>query len=173
MRASRSTISVSTLQLLQSRGDAKAGLSAADHQHGRIAIGIVGGGFPQVEPVGPAKIARIGLPRGRAMPSCSSKPFSSSSAVSSVHAFRRLPSAASGIRRTMPLPRPIAVSNLKIASIEARAGTRHLAWRGAVGIDREAAGAASAGMRLQRLAGWRRAPLMVWSVQLSASTSRQ
>ena len=98
------------------------------------------------------------------MPSCSSKPFSSSSAVSSVQAFSRLPSAASGISRRMPLPRPCAVSNLKIASIASGAGARHLARRGAVGIDAEAGRRGAAGVGLQLAAGWRRAPLMVCSV---------
>ena len=51
------------------------------------------------------------------MPICSSKPFSSSSAVSSVQAFNVLPSPGSGISRRIPLPRPTPVSNLKIASI--------------------------------------------------------
>ena len=30
------------LQLLQARRDRKPGLAAADHQHGRIAVGVVG-----------------------------------------------------------------------------------------------------------------------------------
>ena len=61
MRGSRSTISVSTPQLREARGDRKPGLAAADDQHGRIAVGVGGGGLAQVEPVGAAEIARIGL----------------------------------------------------------------------------------------------------------------
>ena len=49
------------VQLLQARGDRKPGLSAADDEHGRVAVGILRGGLAQVEPVGAAKIARIGL----------------------------------------------------------------------------------------------------------------
>jgi hypothetical protein len=52
------------VQLLAPRRDRKPGLSAADHQHGRIAVEIFGGGFTQVQPVRPAKIARIGLAPG-------------------------------------------------------------------------------------------------------------
>ena len=49
------------LQLLQPRGDAQPGLAAADHQHGRVAVGIFGRRLAQIEPVRPAEIARIGL----------------------------------------------------------------------------------------------------------------
>jgi hypothetical protein len=49
------------LELLQPRGDRQPGLSAADHQHIGVAVGIFGGGLAQVEPVGPAEVARIGL----------------------------------------------------------------------------------------------------------------
>ena len=48
-------------ELRQARGDRKPGLPAADDEHGRVAVGVCGGGFPQVEPVGPAKIARVGF----------------------------------------------------------------------------------------------------------------
>ena len=48
-------------QLREARGDRKPGLSPADDEHGGIAVGIFGGGFPEVEPIGSAKIARIGL----------------------------------------------------------------------------------------------------------------
>ena len=49
------------LQLREARGDRKSGVSAADHEHIRVAIGIFGGGLSDVEPVGTAEIARIGL----------------------------------------------------------------------------------------------------------------
>ncbi len=49
------------LQLLQPRRDAQSGLAAADDENGGIAVGVFGGGFAEVEPVGAAKIARIGL----------------------------------------------------------------------------------------------------------------
>ena len=44
------------LQLAEAGGDAKPGLAAADHQHGRITVGIFSRGVPQVEPVRTAKI---------------------------------------------------------------------------------------------------------------------
>ena len=48
-------------QLREPRGDREPGLTAADHQNGRVAIFIRGGRFAQIEPVGTAKIARVGL----------------------------------------------------------------------------------------------------------------
>ena len=48
-------------QLREARGGRKPGLSTADNEHGRLTVGIFGGGVPQVEPIGTAKIARIGL----------------------------------------------------------------------------------------------------------------
>ena len=48
-------------QMGEARCDRKPGLSPADDEHGRIPLVIGGGRFPQVEPVGAAKIARIGL----------------------------------------------------------------------------------------------------------------
>ena len=48
------------IQLLQPCRDRQPGLAAADHQHVGIAVGIVGRGLAQIEPVGAAKIARIG-----------------------------------------------------------------------------------------------------------------
>ena len=49
------------LQLRQACGDRKPGLPAAHNQHNRIPKDVLGGGFPEVEPIGAAKIARIGL----------------------------------------------------------------------------------------------------------------
>ena len=49
------------LQLPQACGDRKPGLPAADDEYDRIPLDILGGGSPEVEPVGAAKIARIGL----------------------------------------------------------------------------------------------------------------
>ena len=93
------------------------------------------------------RIGRAAAP----MPCCSSKPFSSSSAVSSVQAFSRLPSSASGISRRIPLPRPCAVSNLKIASIAsvpARVTRRGAARSGSILKPR---GDGAAGVGLQSL----------------------
>ena len=49
------------LQLREAGGDRKPGLSPTDHEHRRIPVDILGGGFPEIEPVGATKIARIGL----------------------------------------------------------------------------------------------------------------
>jgi len=49
------------VQLIQARGDRNPGLASANDQHDRIPIDIRGGRFPEVEPVGAAKVARIGL----------------------------------------------------------------------------------------------------------------
>ncbi len=49
------------IQLLQAGGDAQAGLSAADDEHGGIMIVVSSRGFSQIEPVRPAKIPRIGV----------------------------------------------------------------------------------------------------------------
>ena len=48
------------LQLTQACGDRKPGLAPADDQHNRISLDVFGGGFPEIEPVGAPKIARIG-----------------------------------------------------------------------------------------------------------------
>ncbi len=56
------------LQLGQACRDRKSGLSPADHEHNWILIGIPGVGFPDVEPVGAAEIARIGLAIGPRSP---------------------------------------------------------------------------------------------------------
>jgi hypothetical protein len=56
------------LQLTQAGGDRKAGLPPADDQYKRIPLDILGGGSPEVEPVGAAKIARIGLTFGPQSP---------------------------------------------------------------------------------------------------------
>src|SRR4029077_3686230 len=49
------------VQLLQPRGDAQAGLAAADDEDRGVAVGIAGRSVAQIEPVGAAKIARIGV----------------------------------------------------------------------------------------------------------------
>src|SRR5437879_5185537 len=67
-------------------------------------------------------------PLGLNVPTRSSNPFISSSAVSSVHA--RNVFFSSGRRRNTPLPRPSAVSNWKIASIASVPA--RVTWRGAV-----------------------------------------
>ena len=84
----------------------------------------------------------------------------------------RLPSPASGINRRIPLPRPSAVSNLKIASIALVPAL--VTRRGAVrsGSILKPAGAvrpASAFSSVKMAS----APLTVCRFQLSASTSRQ
>jgi hypothetical protein len=49
------------VDLREARAHAEAGLPATNHEHGRIAVGIFAGDFSQIEPVGPAEIARIGF----------------------------------------------------------------------------------------------------------------
>ena len=53
------------VQLSQACCDRKPGLPPAYDQHNRIPLDILGGGFPEVEPVGTPKIVRIGLTLGR------------------------------------------------------------------------------------------------------------
>ena len=52
------------LQLSQACGDRKPGLPPTHDQHNRIPLDILGRGLPEVEPVGAAKIARIGFALG-------------------------------------------------------------------------------------------------------------
>src|SRR2546423_15053082 len=52
------------LQLLETCRDRKSGLSAADHQRDRIAVGIFGRGLALIETIGAAQIPRIGLAPG-------------------------------------------------------------------------------------------------------------
>ena len=42
----------------------KAHRNGRCHDHGRIAIGVCGGGLAKIEPIGSAKVARIGLAMG-------------------------------------------------------------------------------------------------------------
>ena len=149
------------------------GLAAADHEHGRIAVGIAGRRLAQVEPVGAAKIARIGV---------------AARARDAELLLKTLEFAELGQQR--PGLQPVAVVRIRDQPDDAAAapdagfeledrldrvgaGAHHLARRGAVGIDRKAARRGAAGAAASALSGSRRAPLMVWMFQLSASTSRQ
>ena len=125
------------LQLREPRRDREPGLPAADDQHGRVAVGVGGGCLAQVEPVRAAEIARVGL-AGRPRPA---DPLLV--ALDLVERGEQRPglrraAVGAGTSRSTPLPRPCAVSKLKIASIGARAGARHLARRGALRIEPEA-----------------------------------
>jgi hypothetical protein len=51
-------------QLRQAGGDRKPGLPPTDNEHGRVAVAIGNGGLAEIEPVGSAKITRIGLVLG-------------------------------------------------------------------------------------------------------------
>jgi hypothetical protein len=49
------------LQLSEARCNRKPCLASADNEDGRLAVDILSSGFPQVEPVGAPKVARINL----------------------------------------------------------------------------------------------------------------
>ena len=82
-------------------------------------VTILGGGFPDIEPIldlqNPADRPCL---RAAPNPSRSSCPLISSSAVSRVHALSVSPRSASSPSLSTPLPRPSPVSNMKMASIE-------------------------------------------------------
>jgi len=85
-------------------------------------------------------------------------------------AFSALPSSASGISRTIPLPRRqrFDLNIASIAAMPARVTVRGAARSGSIGKTRGRRG----GMRVQ-LVKIASAPLIVRMFQLSASTSRQ
>ncbi len=139
------------LELLQPRGDRKPGLSAADHQHIGVAVGIFGGGLAQVEPVGPAEVARIGL---------AAWPRMALLLLETLQLFQ--------CRQQRPGLQPVAIAGIgdqphdTVAATGRRlefedrldrlsAGAHHSAGRGALGIDAEVMRRAAAGMRGQFL----------------------
>src|SRR5262249_53217189 len=121
---------------------------------------------------GPRKSREYDSPLGRNLPTRSSNPFISSSAVSKVHAFAVLPPLASGVSRRTPLPRPSVVSNLKIASIALvparvtkRGGVRSGSVLKPIGLARP-----TCAFRTLRMES---KPLTVLMRQVKASRSRQ
>ena len=52
------------LQLSEASCNRKPCLTSADNEDGRFAVDILGSGFPEVEPVGALKIARVDLVLG-------------------------------------------------------------------------------------------------------------
>jgi hypothetical protein len=62
-------------QLTQARGDRKPRLPPAHDQHDRISLDILGRRFPEVEPVGTPKIARVGAALGPRSPNLFLEPF--------------------------------------------------------------------------------------------------
>ena len=125
------------LQLLQPRRDRKPGVSAADHQHVGIAVGIFGRLLAQVEPVGAAKVARIGL---AARPQGSELLLKALQLVERGEQRPRLqPVAVGGIRDQ---PQDAAAAAHRGFEFEDRldrdgAGAGHPAWRGPIGVDLE------------------------------------
>jgi hypothetical protein len=51
-------------QLCQARSDREACLASTDDKDGGIVVTILGGGFPNVEPIRSTEVARISLARG-------------------------------------------------------------------------------------------------------------
>ncbi len=138
------------LQLLQPCGDAKSGLSAADDQNGRIAVGIFGSGFPQVEPVGAAKIARIGLAAGPRYSELLFKTFQFVERREQRPGFDGV--AVAGIWNQPQNPAAAALRGFKL---EDRldgigAGAHPLARRGPIGIDRKTGGPGAPCLGFQR-----------------------
>ena len=161
------------VQLLQARGDGKPGLSAADDKHGRVAVGIAGGCLAQVEPVGAAKIARIGV-AARAL---DAELFLETFEFAKLGQQRPGLEAVAVVRIRDQADDAAAASDLGLELEDRldRVGARahHLARRGAVGIDRQSRVGAmlrASGGSAFRIASL---PLRVWIFQLSASTSRQ
>ena len=126
-------------------------------------------GFALVEPVRPGEIARIRFALGRAAGRPAPRsPFSSSSAVSSVHAL----GSSSGSRRTTPLPRPARFRSGRSPrciscprASHARGGVRSGSIRKPAGLRAPACVFSAAAIAS--------APLTVRMSQVRARTSRQ
>jgi hypothetical protein len=136
-------------QLREPRGDRKPGLSPADDEHGRIAAGIFGGGFAQVEPVGPAKVARIDL---------ALRPRSSEPLLVSLQFFERRQQrprfervAVIGVRREPQDAGTAALRRFKAEDCFERigAGASHVAGRRPARLEFEASWTVAGGM------GWK------------------
>ena len=125
------------LQLGEPRRDRKPGLAAADHQHGRIAIGIRGRSLAQVEPVRSAEIARIGLAGRTRAPDVLLVPLDLVERGEQRPRLWRV--AVGGIGREPHDPVAAALARLEAEERfdRARAGARHMARRGAMRRDPE------------------------------------
>ena len=134
---------------MQPRRDRKPGLSAADHQHDRIAVGIFGGGFAQIEPVGPAKIARIGLAARPRRSELFLKTFQFIERRQQRPGLQRV--VIAGIGDQPHDSAAAADSGFEFEHCLDRSGAcaRHHAGRGSVGVDRETCRLGTAGMRVQ------------------------
>ena len=122
------------LQLREARGDRKPGLSAADNEHGRLAVDIFGGGFPEVEPVGAAKIARIGLALRPRSPDLLLEPFDFVERCEQCPRFQRV--AIVGIGGEPQNSVAAALGGFKCEDRFDRVGARarHMAGRSPIGI---------------------------------------
>ena len=139
------------VQLLQPRGDREPGLPAADDENSRIVFGIAGGVFAQVEPVGAAKIPRIGA----ATRACDAELLLKSLEFAELGQQRpRLELVA--VVSIRDQPDDTAAASDPGLELEDRldrvgAGPHHLARRRAVGIDGKAGGDSARGVKLQLL----------------------
>ena len=137
------------LQLLKTCRDRKSGLSAADHQRDRIVVGIFGRGLAQIEPIGAAKIPRIGLAPGPRSSLLLLKTFQFVERREQRPGFEPVAIAVVGDQAQNSAA--AALRGLKFENRFDRvgAGAGHPARRGAVGVDLKTAGSGAVGVSLQ------------------------
>jgi hypothetical protein len=122
-------------ELVEAGGDRQPRLSAADDQHRGITIDVLGGLPAQVEPVGSAEVARIGL---------AARPVGADMLFMPVQSLERrqqgpCPQTAPGTWREPHHAAAAPVGGLEREDRLDRldAGADHAAWRRALRIDRE------------------------------------
>ena len=138
------------VQLFQPRGDGKAGLAAADHEDGRVAVGIGGRCVAQVEPVGAAKIARIGVAARAIDAELFLKTLEFAKLGQQCPGFQPVAIVRIGDQADDAAAAPDIGLELEDGLDCVGAGAHHLARRGAVRVDCKAAGHRAAGQRRQR-----------------------
>ena len=136
------------VQLIQARGDRKPGLPAANDQHDGIPVDIRGGRFPEVKPIGAAKVARIGF---AFRPRCADLFLEPFDFVERCEQCPRFHAAIGGIGHK---PQDAVAAAFGGFESEDRfdrvgAGAHHMAGRSPAGIGPEASRTRPADMRVQ------------------------
>ena len=138
------------LQLTKPRRDRKPGLSAADDQHRRIVVAVIGCGLPQIEPIGAAEIARIGGAIGPRPADRFLEPFKFVECGQQRPRLERVAAARIGRKRQYAAAAPLGGLEFEDRFDRAGTGAGDRARRRAVGIDPEIRRTGAAAIGLQR-----------------------
>ena len=123
-------------ELRETRRDRQPGLTAADDQHGGVAVLVDGGSLAQIEPIGSAEITRIGLALRPRLPDMLLV------ALYFVERRQKRPGLSAPVAVIRNQPQDSAAAALQRLEREDRlhcgcACARDAAWRGAIGINPE------------------------------------